>query len=420
MSQQAPIQNSEENQVLPPEPEATQSAPAAGAEVAAEPATELPASEANSEANTGSNPGANTGANTQANAAVEVAAELNAAIETGTNAEANTEKNAVATTDAEATTEKKAVATPEKTKPRPSVAPRATATSTATPKPARPATPPKPAQGSGGNGNKPPSKPAGGSSGSGGDSLDDSSMTLMEHLQELRVRLMWIAGAMIVGTLISMAFAEFIIGFITSPINAYADRLIAIGPTDTIGIFFKVSLTTGAAIAMPVIIYQIIAFVSPGLYPHERRALLLILPGIMVLFVIGAAFAYFLLMPAAIGFLQGFLSGVIRQEWTIDRYIGFVTRVVFWIGVAFETPLVVAFLARIGLLTGPSLLKMWRHAIVIAAIVAAAITPTIDPVNMTIVMGPLIMLYFFSVGVAYVLYRPREPRDFSKEPFIKE
>src|SRR5690606_28410994 len=122
-----------------------------------------------------------------------------------------------------------------------------------------------------------------------------------------RVRLMWIAGAMIVGTIISMTFAEPLINFINLPLSRHGELPQALGPTDTIAMFFKVSLTAGAVIGMPVIVYQIIAFVSPGLYPHEKRALLLILPGIMILFAIGAAFAYFVLMPAAVGFLQNFM-----------------------------------------------------------------------------------------------------------------
>ncbi|RME65200.1 MAG: twin-arginine translocase subunit TatC, partial [Caldilineae bacterium] len=88
-----------------------------------------------------------------------------------------------------------------------------------------------------------------------------------------------------------------------------------------------------------------------------------------------------------------------------------VTQIVFWIGVAFETPLVIAFLARIGLVSGPRLLSLWRQAIVIISVVAAMITPTVDPVNMSIVMLPLIVLYFMGVGLAYLLYRPRAPRD---------
>jgi sec-independent protein translocase protein TatC len=158
--------------------------------------------------------------------------------------------------------------------------------------------------------------------------------------------------------------------------------------------------------------------VTPGLYPHEKRNLLLTLPGIMVLFAIGAAFAYFMLLPTAVGFLQSFLGDLIQQDWTIDRYISFVTRIVFWIGVAFEMPLIVAFLARAGIVSGQTLLGFWRQAVVIIAIVAAAITPTVDPVNMSLVMAPLIVLYALSVGLAFAVYKERAPRDFSKEDFI--
>ncbi|MFO7631621.1 MAG: twin-arginine translocase subunit TatC [Caldilinea sp.] len=248
--------------------------------------------------------------------------------------------------------------------------------------------------------------------------VDESRMTLMDHLRELRTRLIWVIGALIIGTAVSMLFVSPLLKFIIQPLTELGAQPMAIGPTDTIGVFFRVSFTTGAVLAMPVIVYQMIAFVSPGLYPHEKRNLILTLPGVMVLFAIGALFAYFILMPAAVGFLQGFLGDIIAQEWTIDRYINFVTRIVFWIGVAFEMPLVIAFLARAGIVSGPQLMNYWRHSIVVIAIAAAAITPTVDPVNMTLVMVPLIVLYFGSVGLAYLVYRPRAPRDFSKEDFI--
>lgn len=251
------------------------------------------------------------------------------------------------------------------------------------------------------------------------DPVDEEQMTLMEHLIEVRYRLMWVIGALMVTTLFSMIFVAPILRIITEPLTALGAETIAIGPTDTIAIFFKVSFTMGAALAMPMIVYHVIGFVAPGLYPNEKRWLLISLPGIMILFVLGAAFAYFILVPVAVGFLQSFLGDIIRQEWTIDRYVGFVTRIVFWIGVAFQTPLVVAFLARTGVLSGPQLLGFWRQAIVVIAIAAAAITPTIDPVNMSIVMIPLISLYLVSVGLAYALYKPREVRDFS-ESFIPD
>lgn len=242
------------------------------------------------------------------------------------------------------------------------------------------------------------------------DPVDESRMGLLEHLGELRTRLIWVVGALLIGTLVSFVFVERLLAIITEPVGK---SLIAIGPTDTIAIFFRVGFVSGAVIAMPVIVYQIVAFIAPGLYPHEKRTLFMILPGIMALFLIGAWFAFTIMLPVATGFLQSFLGSVIEQEWTIDRYVGFVTRIVFWIGVFFETPLVIAFLARIGLVTGPKLLSYWRQSIVGTSVVAAIITPTVDPVNMMIVMLPLIVLYFIGVGLAYILYRPREPRDFS-------
>lgn len=252
------------------------------------------------------------------------------------------------------------------------------------------------------------------------DPFDDSRMGLLEHLAELRNRMIWIVGALLFGIVVSIAFVEPVIAFITEPVtNAGGsetdpNKLIAIGPTDTIFVFFKVMFVMGVIVAMPVLVYQIVAFIAPGLYPHEKRSLFLLLPGFMVLFFGGASFAHFAMLPVAVGFLQNFLGNVIDQEWTVDRYVGFFTRIVFWIGVAFETPLVIAFLARIGLVSGPRLLGMWRQAIVIISVVAAMITPTIDPINMTIVMLPLISLYFLGVGLAFLLYKPRAPRSFDE------
>lgn len=252
------------------------------------------------------------------------------------------------------------------------------------------------------------------------DPFDGSRMGLLEHLAELRNRMIWIVGALLFGIVVSIAFVEPVIAFITEPVTSVggsetdANKLIAIGPTDTIFVFFKVMFVMGVIVAMPVLVYQIVAFIAPGLYPHEKRGLFLLLPGVMILFFGGAAFANFVMIPVAVGFLQNFLGDVIDQEWTVDRYIGFYTRIVFWIGVAFETPLVIAFLARIGLVSGPRLLGMWRQAIVIISVVAAMITPTIDPINMTIVMLPLISLYFLGVGLAFLLYKPRAPRSFDE------
>jgi len=247
----------------------------------------------------------------------------------------------------------------------------------------------------------------------------ESQMTLMEHLIELRGRLIWICSALVVSTIIALFFYDPLVNFVTSTARDMGIRLQILNPLDSIGIIMKVSFTAGTALALPVIIYQVIAFMAPGLYPHERRNIILTLPAILLLFAIGAIFSFYVLLPVAIAFLSTVLSGF-EQDWAADRYLNFVTRLVFWIGVSFEMPLVVAMLARMGLVSGPALIKVWRQAFVVIAIVAAAITPTVDPVNMTIVMLPLIVLFFGSVGLAYLLYKPRVPRDFSEEPFMKD
>lgn len=252
------------------------------------------------------------------------------------------------------------------------------------------------------------------------DPIDASRMTLMEHLIELRMRLIWVSGALIVGTVAALAYFYPILNFLASSAKQNGLELQVIGPTDSISIIFKVCFTVGTAIALPVIIYQIIAFMAPGLYPQEKRTLLLTLPAVIVLFAIGSAFAYYILLPVAIVFLGTVLEGIVQANWTFDRYISFITRLVFWIGVSFEMPLIFAFLSRLGIVDSKMLLKYWRHAIVVISIIAAVITPTVDPVNMSIVMGPLIILYGLSIVLAWLLYRPRAPRDFSTESFIPD
>ncbi len=248
---------------------------------------------------------------------------------------------------------------------------------------------------------------------------NESQMTLMEHLIELRTRLVWVCSALVVSTIIALFFYNNLVTFVTSTARDMGIQLQILNPLDSVGIILKVSFTAATALSMPVILYHIIAFMAPGLYPHERRTIILTLPAVLVLFVIGAAFAFFVLLPVAVGFLSTVLTGF-DPNWAADHYLNFVTRLVFWIGVTFEMPLVVALLARMGLVSGPMLIKVWRQAFVVIAIVAAAITPTVDPVNMTIVMVPLIVLFFGSVGLAYLLFKPRVPRDFSEEPFIKD
>ncbi len=225
-------------------------------------------------------------------------------------------------------------------------------------------------------------------------------MSLLEHLDELRSRLFKIALALVFGTIAGTFFASPVLEFLKSP---YGDQpFTALGPTDSIVSYFRVSLMLGAIIAIPVITYQIMRFILPGLTPKESRMVLLSLPAITLLFLLGVVFTWFLLIPPAINFFSGFQPELFENFWTADRYLGFVTALIFWMGVAFETPLIAFVVSLLGMITARSLVRNWRIAIVGASVAAALITPTVDPVNMMLVMGPLLALYVLSILMASI------------------
>lgn len=219
-------------------------------------------------------------------------------------------------------------------------------------------------------------------------------MGLLDHLIELRNRLAKAFIALVLGTILGFLIGEPVLKYLQSP---YGREFTVLGPTGGVVAYFRVSLLIGAILAIPVMTYQLLMFVVPGLTPKEKRIFLYSLPAIVGLFVIGVLFSWFVLIPPALGFLESFASDIFRAEWTADQYLGFVTSLIFWMGVAFETPLIFFVLGVIGLFGPRDLLNSWRFAIVGAAIAAALITPTVDPVNMMLVMGPLLALYSASI-----------------------
>ena len=223
-------------------------------------------------------------------------------------------------------------------------------------------------------------------------------MPLMEHLKELRTRLIRVAIALAITTVISFAFAQQVLVILMVPLHD--TKLQALKPTESIGNYMKVSLFCGIILAMPFIVYQIGRFLVPGLTKKEKRYLLVLVPGATLCFVAGVVFAYFIMMPTTIGFLQSFMADLIEQQWAIGEYLSFTTSLLFWIGVAFELPLFVYFLAKLGVVDAKMLSKNRKYAIVIVAILAAVITPTVDPLNMALVMAPLIVLYELGIILA--------------------
>lgn len=237
---------------------------------------------------------------------------------------------------------------------------------------------------------------------------EGARMSFWEHLEELRQRLFRTMIALVIGTIIGIFLAEPVLLFLQRP---YGVEFIVLGPTGGIVAYFRVALMVGAIIAIPVITYEVLMFVVPGLTRKEKRLLAFSLPPVTFLFLIGVAFAWYVLIPPAIGFLSGFEPKLFKPQWTADLYLGFVTSLLFWMGVAFETPLVFFVLSVLGFVTPRPLIRNWRIAVVGAAVAAAVITPTVDPVNMMLVMGPLMVLYLLSIFLVFFGTRLNRPEN---------
>jgi sec-independent protein translocase protein TatC len=231
---------------------------------------------------------------------------------------------------------------------------------------------------------------------------------IFEHINDLRKHIFRALIFLLITTSISFIYTAQIIDFLAKPVGGL-QKLVAIDVTEPIGVFMRVALLTGFTIALPYIIFELWLFVAPGLKKRTRLGSLVTIPVATALFFSGMAFAYFILLPVGIPWLTQVMG--IRTEVRPSSYVQFVTTVLFWIGLAFEFPLIIYFLALVGLVRAKALLDQWRFAIVIIAILAATITPTVDPINMGLVMLPMITLYFISIGLASIAERTRRKQS---------
>jgi len=243
----------------------------------------------------------------------------------------------------------------------------------------------------------------------------DRELTIMEHLAELRSRMIWAVLALVVGTVVGTFFAEDVLQLFIIPLGDSVPQ--AIATTESIMVYFRIALILGVTIAMPVIVYEVIRFLLPGLLPHERKYLTFLVPGAGVSFALGVLFAVFVMMPGMVQFMQGFLTSIVENNWTLQNYVNFMTFVMFWMGVLFEMPLVIFFLAKLGIVTVAQLTKARRWALIAAAVIAAIVTPTHDPVNMLVLMGPLALLYEIGIFLARFA-RPRTTEGETAEAMI--
>jgi sec-independent protein translocase protein TatC len=230
----------------------------------------------------------------------------------------------------------------------------------------------------------------------------DREMTILEHLAELRNRLMIASIGLVVGMAISAVWLTTpAMQFLTLP--AQGVPLVVLRPAEAFTTYMKVAFALGAALSMPVIVHQLLLFVMPALHPHERKWVYIGTPAVTLAFMIGLVFALLVVVPAALNFLAGFNpSGVVTQTWDLDEYLSFVSSFVFWIGVSFETPIIVFLLAKLQVVNVRQLSRYRRYALVGAFVLGAIITPTPDPFNQLIVSIPLYLLY--ELGVLFARF----------------
>lgn len=228
-------------------------------------------------------------------------------------------------------------------------------------------------------------------------------LTVTGHLQELRQRLVKSVIVVIITTSISFFFAKQIFDILIRPAGDI--NLIFVEMTEMFGTYMKVALASGIALAMPFLVYQLVMFVSPALTRQEKRYVYLMLPFVAFMFLGGLAFGYFILVPPATNFLISFGSDIAEPQIRIGNYISIVLRLLLCIGAVFETPVIILFLTKIGVITPKWLANKRKYAFVGAFILAAIITPTFDPVNQSLVAAPLIILYETSIWISKLVWR---------------
>jgi sec-independent protein translocase protein TatC len=234
--------------------------------------------------------------------------------------------------------------------------------------------------------------------------MKSREQTLLQHLGELRRRVFICVIAVLVGSAVSFAFFEQIIDVLVEPAKdldlGTGGELIYTEVTELLTTAIKVSFVSGLILAFPILVFQGVMFVAPGLTGRERRYLFGFMPAVILAFGGGVAFAYYVLTPPALHFLLTFGGDVAVPLIRISNIVNLMVRLLFWMGLAFETPLVMYLLASLGIVTARSLARFRRYWVVVAFILAAIITPTIDPVNQALVAGPLLVLYELGILLA--------------------
>ncbi len=235
----------------------------------------------------------------------------------------------------------------------------------------------------------------------------DEGMSLLDHLTELRKRILYALAALLVALIPALILTQPLVNMLMTSSGSVTLQILE--PADPATIYFQVALLLAFFIALPFILYQIYAFIGPGLLPAEQRLLLTTIPPSVILFALGVVFAFYVLIPTSLTFLQSIFPNI-KSAYTISGFLSFIANLTFWMGILFQLPLIMNILVRVGLVDIKIFIKGWRYFIFFFAILAAVITPTGDPVNMAIVTIPFILLYGLGIALALPVARRREKK----------
>jgi sec-independent protein translocase protein TatC len=239
------------------------------------------------------------------------------------------------------------------------------------------------------------------------DRAELPGMSLMEHLDELRKRLLRAVAYLLIGFAVAYAFHERLYGYIQKPLDDLNISLNYTHPTDPLNLYLKTALVGGAILASPFILYQLWLFISPGMYSNEKRYVFPFMGATVGLFLAGAWFGYRWVLPGALKVLIGDFGKRFHPIITIEDYTGFFLAIILGLGITFELPVLIFFLSLFGIVDGKFLIKHIRYAILVIFLISAIICPLPDPVSMCLFATPMLALYLVGVGVAFLVHPAR-------------
>ncbi|MGA8437981.1 MAG: twin-arginine translocase subunit TatC [Candidatus Sulfotelmatobacter sp.] len=240
------------------------------------------------------------------------------------------------------------------------------------------------------------------------------TMGFLDHLEELRTRLVYSIAAIAVGFFACWGFRERIYGVMQRPIvgalkaHGMSEKLVYLNPVEPFNLYLKIAALAGLFLTSPFVLYQVWMFISPGLYRNEKRYVMPFMASTIALFSAGGYFGYKFVYPRALDFLIGFGSQF-QPMITIGEYTSLFLSIVLGMGLIFEMPILIFFLALMGIVSAGFMWKNFRYSILVIFIIAAIVTPTPDVLNMCIFAAPMVALYGVSIGIAYVVH-PKQRR----------